>query len=289
MFENLHSNIPGLAILVSSFLIFPLNERATNAKQVQLMTGLRPAVFWLANLAWDLLLYSASALTMYTLILALDQKETFLLHDGWGALALIILLFGMFGIPFSYAFSFLFNNAASGFAFLIIVNILGGCIAPTAVFLLRDFGNQFESDTLLEIASVLQWIFYWVPIFPYTRALMAIITVTSVMLNFKYNSVIQVQEGNNLCETGIDRETLALICEKYTQIPQLILANTQFVQCCKEPNGEPLMFGKNIINAVKMFIKCRPSTQCAGRIYLMVSAPFQLLIYLVIKWKGNWI
>ena len=257
MFENLHSNIPGLAILVSSFLIFPLNERATNAKQVQLMTGLRPAVFWLANLAWDLLLYSASALTMYTLILALDQKETFLLHDGWGALALIILLFGMFGIPFSYAFSFLFNNAASGFAFLIIVNILGGCIAPTAVFLLRDFGNQFESDTLLEIASVLQWIFYWVPIFPYTRALMAIITVTPVichpvMLNFKYNSVIQVQEGNNLCETGIDRETLTLICEKYTQIPQLILANTQFVQCCKEPNGEPLysMFAENMINTV---------------------------------------
>ena len=33
----------GLAILVSSFLIFPLNERATNAKQVQLMTGLRPS------------------------------------------------------------------------------------------------------------------------------------------------------------------------------------------------------------------------------------------------------
>ena len=72
------------------------------------------------------------------------------------------------------------------------------------------------------------------------------------MLNFKYNSVIQVQEGNNLCETGIDRETLTLICEKYTQIPQLILANTQFVQCCKEPNGEPLysMFGENLINTV---------------------------------------
>ena len=33
----------GLAILVSSFLIFPLNERATNAKQVQLMTGLMPS------------------------------------------------------------------------------------------------------------------------------------------------------------------------------------------------------------------------------------------------------
>lgn len=134
-------------------------------------------MFWLSNLAWDLLLYLTSAFIMYALILTLDDKETFLLHDGWGAFALIIILFGVFGIPFSYAFSFLFNNAASGFAFLIIVNILAGCIAPTAVFLLRDFGNQFDSSTLTDVANVLQWIFYWLPIFPYTRALMAIITV----------------------------------------------------------------------------------------------------------------
>ena len=134
-------------------------------------------MFWLSNLAWDMLLYLSSAFIMYALILTLDDKETFLLHDGWGAFALIIILFGVFGIPFSYAFSFLFNNAASGFAFLIIVNILAGCIAPTAVFLLRDFGNQFDSSTLTDVANVLQWIFYWLPIFPYTRALMAIITV----------------------------------------------------------------------------------------------------------------
>ena len=132
----------------------------------------------MSNLIWDLLMYLTSAFIMYTLILILDEKETFLLHGGFGAFALIIILFGVFGIPFSYAFSFLFNNAASGFAFLIIVNILAGCIAPTAVFLLRDFGNQFNSSTLIDVADLLQWIFYWLPIFPYTRALMAIITVS---------------------------------------------------------------------------------------------------------------
>ena len=179
-------------------------------------------MFWLSNLIWDLTLYLCSAFIMYSLILSLDAKETFLLHHGWGAFALIIVLFGVFGIPFSYAFSFLFNNAASGFAFLIIVNILAGCIAPTAVFLLRDFGTQFESTTLIEVADILQWIFYWLPIFPYTRALMAIITV---------------QEGNNLCESGIERETLKLICERALDFPQLIMANSEYVQCCKEPYG----------------------------------------------------
>ena len=118
-----------------------------------------------------------SAFVMYSLILALDDKETFLQHDAWGALALVILLFGIFGIPFSYAFSFLANNAASGFAFLIILNILAGCIAPTAVFILRDLGTQSDSSSLISAADITQWIFYWFPIFPYTRSLMAIITV----------------------------------------------------------------------------------------------------------------
>ena len=212
----------GLAILVSSFLIFPLSERATNAKQVQLMTGLHPAVFWVSNLVWDFLLYTISAFIMFGLILGLDEKETFLSHDAWGALALIILLLGWFGIPFSYAFSFLANNAAAGFAFLIIINILAGCIAPTAVFLLRDYGTQFDSEVLIDAADAVQWIFYWFPIFPFTRALMAIITVGTFYLSIVFIAnlfcVFQVQEGNNLCESGIERKTLELLCERYSQV-----------------------------------------------------------------------
>ena len=138
-----------------------------------------------------MILYLISAFIMYGLILGLDDKETFLLHDAWGALALIIIMFGLFGIPFSYAFSFLANNAAAGFAFLIIINILGGCIAPTAVFLLRDFGTQFDSNTLIDAANITQWIFYWLPIFPYTRALMAIITASSVHIMTLFFNLLQ--------------------------------------------------------------------------------------------------
>ena len=30
--------------------------------------------------------------------------------------------------------------------------------------------------------------------------------------------VSQVQEGNNLCQSGIERKTLELICERYSQV-----------------------------------------------------------------------
>lgn len=146
----------GLAILVSSFLIFPLSERATNAKQVQIMTGLHPVTFWTSNLLWDLFLFLVPAVIMLVMIMVLDENETFLTNGAWAALLFMIVLLGLFGTPFAYVFSFLANNAASGFAFLIIFNILSGCIAPTAVFMLRTFGGQFESDTLLEVSDAVR-------------------------------------------------------------------------------------------------------------------------------------
>ena len=30
--------------------------------------------------------------------------------------------------------------------------------------------------------------------------------------------VFQVQEGNNLCQSGIERKTLELLCEKYSEV-----------------------------------------------------------------------
>ena len=47
----------------------------------------------------------------------------------------------------------------------------------------------------------------------------------------------QVQESNNLCVSGLARDTLSYVCEKYSEIPQLILANKQYVQCCMEGLG----------------------------------------------------
>ena len=36
---------------------------------------------------------------------------------------------------------------------------------------------------------------------------------------------------------GIQRETLQFICKKYTEVPELILANKQYVQCCMDDLG----------------------------------------------------
>ena len=63
---------------------------------------------------WDLFLYLISATVMFLFIIFLDQNEIFLTEGASGAFILILLLLGLFGTPFSYTFSFLADNAASG-------------------------------------------------------------------------------------------------------------------------------------------------------------------------------
>lgn len=74
----------GVGILAAAFLIFPITERVTNAKQVQLMTGLSPWTFWLANIVWDVAIYFASLTFMLITLFAMDKKRTFTSNGAAG-------------------------------------------------------------------------------------------------------------------------------------------------------------------------------------------------------------
>ena len=74
----------GICLFVSVFLIFPLIERITNAKQVQIMTGVHPGIFWLANLTWDIGILLLSASLAIIILVAMDSSSTFSTHGAGG-------------------------------------------------------------------------------------------------------------------------------------------------------------------------------------------------------------
>ena len=59
------------------FLIFPLIERITNAKQVQIMTGIHPGIFWFANLTWDIGLLILSSLLAIIILIGMNAGSYF--------------------------------------------------------------------------------------------------------------------------------------------------------------------------------------------------------------------
>ena len=74
----------GMSLLVSLFIIFPIEERRSGAKHLQMMTGVHPVMYWISNFAWDYLIYLASSALMLILLMSMDHDKTFTSFQATG-------------------------------------------------------------------------------------------------------------------------------------------------------------------------------------------------------------
>lgn len=111
---------------VGAYIHFPLTERVSKAKQLQLMTGLRPYLYWLSCYTFDLFLYLGVVLISIIAILITDSSGMFSGINEIGIILLIIMLYGLSGILYSYIISIIRPTVAGGFSFLLITNLLIG-------------------------------------------------------------------------------------------------------------------------------------------------------------------
>ena len=67
----------GVLFLTASFLAFPLQERVSKAKQLQLMTGTSPVAYWSTCFLWDFFLYLLVVVVMVIIVAAADPLGVF--------------------------------------------------------------------------------------------------------------------------------------------------------------------------------------------------------------------
>lgn len=167
----------GFSFLISSFAIFLIKERVSNAKHMQYLTGANPIVFWCSNLFWDTINYLIPAIISIILIVVFDIQQ----YTG-NQLKLIIGLFFLYGfahIPQTYLISYLFKNSSTGFAVNVAWNILTSQVTIIAVYFL-----QLPSLDLLNEGDALEWLFLiFFPNFAFGQGL------TDIYVNYEYNSV----------------------------------------------------------------------------------------------------
>ena len=112
-----------LSLVLGVFTIFPLKERVTNAKQVQIMAGVNPFVFWFSNFVWDFLVYIVIAVLLAVVLYLFDDRNTLHSNNGFGTLIFLYVLLGMAGLPWVYILSFPFKEPSIAIAF---INIFSG-------------------------------------------------------------------------------------------------------------------------------------------------------------------
>ncbi|KAG8332075.1 hypothetical protein J6590_029683 [Homalodisca vitripennis] len=155
----------GLMIVSMSFISYPLKERVNNSKQLQLMTGVSPLLYWFTNLLCDFIIFIITAILMLA-ALYIFQTQDILSSSGYiGTLILVFLLFGLSGISFAYLFSFFVQSSVKASVLFILINLFTGTIASVVI-------NLLAIDPDIPFIEVYIFIFSFNPIFAGSSAFM---------------------------------------------------------------------------------------------------------------------
>eukprot|EP00826_Nyctotherus_ovalis_P045315 TRINITY_DN49_c0_g1_i2.p1 TRINITY_DN49_c0_g1~~TRINITY_DN49_c0_g1_i2.p1 ORF type:complete len:1624 (+),score=501.10 TRINITY_DN49_c0_g1_i2:541-5412(+) len=139
------------SLIPSSIIIFIVQERETNLKHQQVITGVSLISYWTANCVIDTLKSFIPCSISIGLIYAFDIE----LDSCW----LLMILFCITIIPFTYATSFLFTKENTAQT----VTLLFHFFISVAITVLVTFFRTY--DSMRSAGKVLQWIFRVIPSF----------------------------------------------------------------------------------------------------------------------------
>jgi ATP-binding cassette subfamily A (ABC1) protein 1 len=146
----------------ASFLVFLLEEREACFKQLQLVSGVKPYIYWTSNFAWDLLNYLIPCLLCLLLFLAFNV-QAYVSAVNLPCLALLLLLYGWACVPLMYPLNYLFKVPSTAFVVSSSLNVFVGVVTVNATIILDQLGR--DDEDLANINDVIKPIF--VVLFPH--------------------------------------------------------------------------------------------------------------------------
>ncbi|PAA64936.1 hypothetical protein BOX15_Mlig007406g1, partial [Macrostomum lignano] len=160
-----------LSFVLASFVIFPIAERRSGAKHLQLVSGVPPGLYWLVNHAWNLVNYLAPAATLLLLFAAFDSQE-FVSAGSIGPTVAVLLLYGLACAPLMYLASWRLGVPSKAYTLLACANVGLGFVTTMSVTIVRMIGEQNDDKRMQRISEVLKWLFMVLPHFCLGHGLM---------------------------------------------------------------------------------------------------------------------
>jgi ATP-binding cassette, subfamily A (ABC1), member 3 len=166
-----------MAFVIALYVMFYIKERVSRAKLLQLVSGVNKLIFWLTSFVIDYAIFILISI-VYMLVLWAYQEDGYTKFDELGRNFLLLLIFGLASLPFTYLLSSTFKVPSTGLVRLSIFFIISGVFAFMAYFLLSN-----EIFNLEYIADPLGWIFLLFPHYSLARGL-SNINVMQSRINF---------------------------------------------------------------------------------------------------------
>ncbi|XP_063236956.1 phospholipid-transporting ATPase ABCA7-like isoform X2 [Bacillus rossius redtenbacheri] len=158
-----------LSFVPASFVVFLVEERVSNAKHLQFVSGVNRMVYWVSTYCWDMMAYMVAALLCVFVFLAFNE-QAYVSESNFPGLVLLLVIYGWAIIPLMYPASFIFSEPSTAFVGLACTNVFIGVITTVATFVLEIF----DDDELQYIASIIRQVFLVFPHFCLGQGLMNI-------------------------------------------------------------------------------------------------------------------
>ncbi|MED6267504.1 Retinal-specific ATP-binding cassette transporter [Characodon lateralis] len=133
-----------MSFVPASFILYLIQERVTQAKHLQFVSGVSPLVYWMANFLWDMVNYSISAAMVVKIFLFFD-KRCYTSPTNLQPLIALLMLYGWSVTPMMYPMSYVFSVPSTAYVSLSCINLFIGINSSAITFIL----DLFESTTAL--------------------------------------------------------------------------------------------------------------------------------------------
>ncbi|KAM8930176.1 retinal-specific phospholipid-transporting ATPase ABCA4 isoform 2-T2 [Pelodytes ibericus] len=130
-----------MSFIPASFVLYLIQERVSNAKHLQFVSGVTPNVYWLTNYAWDIANYTISVV-MVVIIFVVFDKRAYTSSSNLPALIALLFFYGWAVIPMMYPASYLFNVPSTAYVALSCLNLFIGINSSAITFILDLFENN---------------------------------------------------------------------------------------------------------------------------------------------------
>lgn len=117
------------ALIPANFITIIIKERELNTKHLQIISGITVSSYWISNFIFELLKYFFTGGICILFIVAFD---TYVEH-----LVLLVFLYGLSMVSFTYIMSFLFKTESTAQNFVILINFFFGALGGTVILVLR--------------------------------------------------------------------------------------------------------------------------------------------------------
>uniref|UniRef100_H3CTK4 ATP-binding cassette, sub-family A (ABC1), member 4a n=1 Tax=Tetraodon nigroviridis TaxID=99883 RepID=H3CTK4_TETNG len=133
-----------MSFVPASFVLYLIQERVTQAKHLQFVSGVSPLVYWTANFLWDMVNYSISVAMVVEIFIFFDKK-CYTSRTNLQPLIALLMLYGWSVTPMMYPMSYVFSIPSTAYVSLSCINLFIGINSSAVTFIL----DLFEKTTAL--------------------------------------------------------------------------------------------------------------------------------------------